>query len=45
MQQLVEASGFSKGAFYHHFKNKNDLYKEVINQYFLQFYTAVDWNA
>lgn len=45
MQQLVEASGFSKGAFYHHFKNKNDLYKEVTNQYFLQFYTAVDWNA
>lgn len=45
MQQLVEASGFSKGAFYHHFKNKNDLYKEVIDRYFLQFYRAVDWNV
>ena len=45
MQQLVEASGFSKGAFYHHFKNKNDLYKEVINHYFLQFYHSVDWSS
>ena len=45
MQQLVEVSGFSKGAFYHYFKNKNDLYKEVINCYFLQFYYSIDWNV
>lgn len=44
MQQLVEASGFSKGAFYHYFKNKNDLYQEVINRYFLLFYHSIDWN-
>ncbi|MGE4514376.1 MAG: TetR/AcrR family transcriptional regulator [Chryseobacterium sp.] len=45
MQQLVEASGFSKGAFYHYFKNKNDLYENVINRYFLQFYRSVNWDV
>ena len=44
MQQLVEASKLSKGAFYHYFKSKNELYKQVVNQYFLSFYTAVNWN-
>lgn len=43
MQQLVEASKMSKGAFYHYFKSKNDLYTQVINQYFLTFYKEVDW--
>lgn len=43
MQQLVEASKMSKGAFYHYFKSKNDLYSQVIKQYFLSFYKEVDW--
>lgn len=37
MQQLVETSKMSKGAFYHYFKGKNDLYRQVINQYFFVF--------
>lgn len=43
MQQLVDNSELSKGAFYHHFKSKNELYKQVINRYFLSFYKEVDW--
>lgn len=43
MQQLVEASHLSKGAFYHHFKSKKDLYKQVIDHYFLSFYKEIDW--
>ncbi len=43
MRQLVEASGMSKGAFYHYFKSKSELYDQVISQYFLSFYKEVDW--
>lgn len=43
MQKLVEVSGLSKGAFYHHFKNKKDIYAQVIEHYFLSFYRTVDW--
>lgn len=43
MQQLVEVSGLSKGAFYHHFKNKKDIYSKVIEHYFLSFYRTVNW--
>ncbi|MGV6860617.1 MAG: TetR/AcrR family transcriptional regulator [Putridiphycobacter sp.] len=43
IQQLIEASEMSKGAFYHYFKSKNDLYNQIIEQYFLSFYRAVDW--
>ncbi|WP_304232912.1 TetR/AcrR family transcriptional regulator [Jiulongibacter sediminis] len=43
MQQLVEASSLSKGAFYHHFNSKSELYQEVIERYFLSFYRSVDW--
>lgn len=45
MQQLVEASKLSKGAFYHYFKSKNDLYNQVIEHYFLSFYKEVDWET
>lgn len=45
MQQLVNASKLSKGAFYHYFKSKNDLYKQVINRYFLSFYLEIDWSS
>lgn len=43
MQSLVDASGLSKGAFYHHFKNKQEIYSQVIEQYFLSFYRKVNW--
>ncbi len=44
MQQLVEETNLSKGAFYHHFKNKEDLYIKVVEKYFLSFYRNIDWN-
>lgn len=35
MRELVEISGLSKGAFYHYFKSKEELFIEVIDAYFL----------
>ncbi len=43
MQQLVVKSGLSKGAFYHYFKNKRDIYLHVIDEFFLSFYKEIDW--
>lgn len=43
MQQLVELTGLTKGAFYYFFKNKMEIYEQVIEIYFLSFYKAVDW--
>lgn len=45
MSDLVSESQLSKGAFYHYFKNKEELYQEVINRYFISYYDQVDWNA
>lgn len=35
MQDIVTASGMSKGAFYHYFTSKENLFEEVINHFFL----------
>ncbi|GAA0890457.1 hypothetical protein GCM10009122_01350 [Fulvivirga kasyanovii] len=43
MAQMVEASGMSKGAFYHYFKNKEDIYDSVINSYFLKYIDEINW--
>ncbi len=34
MNEIVTASGLSKGAFYHHFQSKEHLFVEVINTFF-----------
>lgn len=34
MNELVKASKVSKGAFYHYFKGKEELFDEAINEYF-----------
>jgi TetR/AcrR family transcriptional regulator, transcriptional repressor for nem operon len=34
MNEIVTASGLSKGAFYHHFQSKEQLFVEVINTFF-----------
>lgn len=36
---IVAATGMSKGAFYHHFKSKEDVYDRIADQY----YDAKDW--
>lgn len=35
MSELESATKLTKGAFYHHFKNKEELFKEVIEKYYL----------
>ncbi len=44
MTDLVKQTKLSKGAFYHYFKNKEEIYKSVIDRYFLIFYEQIDWN-
>ena len=36
MNEIVKSSGFSKGAFYHYFRSKEEVFKEVIDIYFSQ---------
>lgn len=36
VNQILEKSSLSKGAFYHHFKSKDEIYKEVIADFFLK---------
>lgn len=35
MKELVEAAGLSKGAFYHYFSSKEQLFREVIEQHLM----------
>ena len=35
MNELEKATGLTKGAFYHHFKNKEEIFIEVIDTYYL----------
>lgn len=39
MQDIVKALGMSKGAIYHHFPSKEDLFEKVVTD----FYTQKDW--
>jgi len=41
--ELISATQVSKGAFYHYFKNKEELFTEVIDRYFLSFFNQVNW--
>ena len=34
MQEIVDKTGLSKGAFYHYFKSKEQVFEEVINHYY-----------
>ncbi len=34
MREIVEKSGLSKGAFYHYFRSKEDLFKEIVTMFF-----------
>jgi len=36
MKELVSESGVSKGAFYHYFESKEQLFQEVLDTYYLQ---------
>ncbi|OIP04989.1 MAG: hypothetical protein AUJ97_01965 [Bacteroidetes bacterium CG2_30_32_10] len=34
MSEIVEKTGFSKGAFYHYFTSKEELFKEIASNFF-----------
>lgn len=40
LADLVKASGLSKGAVYHYFRNKEELFEAAIEQFFLRFLPA-----
>jgi len=40
MRQIVDKSGMSKGAFYHYFESKEQVFAEVIDHFFLNLITA-----
>jgi AcrR family transcriptional regulator len=42
MNELVEASGLSKGAFYHYFKSKEEIYYETLEKYFFSYMASFD---
>ncbi len=44
MNEIVKSSGFSKGAFYHYFSSKEQVFKEVIDVYFRQM-LHLDYNT
>jgi TetR/AcrR family transcriptional regulator, transcriptional repressor for nem operon len=37
MQEIVEKTGLSKGAFYHYFKSKEQVFEDVIKHYYTDF--------
>lgn len=40
MKEIQEASGLSRGAIYHHFKSKEEIYEEVITEYLLPVFSS-----
>lgn len=36
VNQILEKSALSKGAFYHHFKSKDEIYREVVTEFFVK---------
>ena len=44
INDLVAATELSKGAIYHYFKSKEQIYEEVIETYILSYYRQVDWD-
>jgi TetR/AcrR family transcriptional regulator, transcriptional repressor for nem operon len=36
VNQILQQCGLSKGAFYHHFKSKDEIYAEIIAEFFLK---------
>lgn len=44
IQSIVSHCGISKGAFYHHFVSKDDLYTQVLNRFFFNYFNESDFN-
>lgn len=44
LSQILAASNLSKGAFYHYFPTKEDVYREVVTSFFLKPMLALDFD-
>jgi AcrR family transcriptional regulator len=42
MSELVTASGMSKGAFYHYFRSKDEIYNQTLEKYFFSYMESFD---
>ncbi len=40
MQKIQNASGVSRGAIYHHFKSKEEIFEEVVNEYLMPAFSS-----
>ena len=38
MKEIVEKTGLSKGAFYHYFESKEQLFNEIVDKYYMAFF-------
>lgn len=43
MKEIVNTTGLSKGAFYHYFTSKEQLFNEIIDAYYMDFF-AIDYS-
>lgn len=43
MKEIVKETGLSKGAFYHYFESKEQLFNEIIDAYYMNFF-AIDYS-
>lgn len=44
MKDIVEKSGFSKGAIYHYFENKEELFREIVDTFYFKG-LSIDFNS
>jgi len=42
IKKITDSCHISKGAFYHHFTSKEDLYNEVLNRFFFNYFNSSD---
>ena len=40
MQKIQNSSGVSRGAIYHHFKSKEEIFEEVVNEYLMPAFSS-----
>lgn len=43
MKEIVKETGLSKGAFYHYFESKEQLFNEIVDTYYMNFF-AIDYS-
>jgi TetR/AcrR family transcriptional repressor of nem operon len=43
MKEIADKVGMTKGSFYHYFKSKEEIFSEIINEYFLNNLSSVDY--